>query len=87
MATAWFSEPAENELKRFIYEDQQHVAKAISLLEDDSYRERNKLDLNLIEEGYNIYSLIVGTVWVGFHEDTDENICVDWVSLRSRFRP
>ena len=54
MATVWFSEPAENELSRFAYEDQQHVARAISLLEDDSYRERNKLDLNLIEQGYNI---------------------------------
>jgi hypothetical protein len=87
MASAWLSEPAENELKGFAYEDQEKVANAISLLEDDSYREQNKLDLNLIEKGYRIHSLIVGMVWLGFHKDAGGDVCVDWVSLRSRFRP
>jgi hypothetical protein len=86
MATFWFSEPAEKELKRFATEDQQEVAEAISLVEGDIYREQNKLDLNLVEQGFKIYSLIVGGVWLGFHDDTNGDICVDWVSLRSRFR-
>jgi hypothetical protein len=87
MATVWLSEPAENELKGFAPDYQQEVAEAISLLEDDSYREQNKLDLNLIEKGHKLYSLLVGAVWLGFHEDTSDSVCVDWVSLRSRFRP
>jgi len=82
----WFSEPAENELKSFASNDQQAVADAVLLLEDDIYREQNKLGLNLVEGGFNIYSLIVGIVWFGFHKDTDEDVYVDWVSLRSRFR-
>jgi hypothetical protein len=87
MATAWMSEPAENELRGFATNRQQAVADAISLLEDDSYRKQNKLDLNLVEKGYRLYSLLVGTVWLGFHEDTSDSVCVDWISLRSRFRP
>ncbi len=87
MATVWLSEPAENELREFVLRDQQKVADAITLLENDNYREQNKLDLNLIEQGYNLYSLLVGGVWLGFHEDHNNDICVDWLSLRSRFRP
>ena len=87
MATVWFSEPAEQELKRFANKDQQKVADAVSLLEDDIYREQNKLDLNLVEQGFKIYSLIIGGVWLGFHNDSRNSVCVDWVSLRSRFEP
>lgn len=87
MVTVWFSEPAETQLMGFATEDREKVNRAVSLLENDSYRAQNQLDLNLIEQGFSIYSLIVGTVWLGFHEDTNGDICVDWVSLKSRFRP
>lgn len=87
MAIVWLSEPAENEFNGFAPADQQDVSEAISLLEDDSYRERNKLDLNLIEQGFRLYSLVVGRVWLGFHDHTNGAVCIDWVSLRSRFRP
>ena len=87
MATVWFSEPARNELKRFAIEIQREVSKAVLLLGNDNYREQNKLDLNIIEQDYNIFSLVVGDVWLGFHEDTSGVMCVDWVSLRFRFRP
>jgi len=87
MATAWLSEPAENEFNGFALPDQQDVSEAISLMEDDSYREHNKLDLHRIEQGFRLYSLVVGGVWLGFHDHTNGTVCVDWVSLRSRFRP
>jgi hypothetical protein len=87
MATVWLSEPAESELKRFAPKYQQFVADAITLLENDYYREQNKLDLNLVEQGFSLYSLVVGGVWFGFHEDHNGDIYVDWISLRSRFRP
>ena len=86
MATVWFCEPAEKELKRFARDDKNNIAIAVSYLEDDIYRKQNKLDLNLIEEGFQIYSLIIGNVWLGFHEGDDGDVWVDWVSLRSRFR-
>jgi mRNA-degrading endonuclease RelE of RelBE toxin-antitoxin system len=85
MTVAWFSEPAEKELKRFNRADQQRVSTAISLLEDETFRQQNKLDLNLREGGYKIWALVTGIVWLAFHEDNDEKICIDWVSLRSRF--
>lgn len=86
MAT-WLSQSAKQELKSFSQENKGKVSEAISLLEDNNYREQNKVDLCLIEEGYNIWSLVVGRVWLAFHEDNHRDICVDWVSLRSRFRP
>jgi mRNA-degrading endonuclease RelE of RelBE toxin-antitoxin system len=87
MAIIWFCEPAESELKRFSQEDQQKVSDAVFLLGNDDYRNQNKLNLNLIEHGFNIYSLLVGRVWLAFHEDSNGDVRVDWVSLRSRFRP
>ena len=86
MAT-WLSESSKQELKSFSYKDQEKVSEAISLLEDTKYREQNKIDLVLIEEGYKIWSLVVGRVWLAFHEDNYPDIYVVWVSLRSRFRP
>lgn len=86
MAT-WLSESSKQELKSFSYEDQEKVSEAISLLEDAKYREQNKVDLVLVEEGYKIWSLVVGRVWLAFHGGNNPDIYVVWVSLRSRFRP
>ena len=83
----WLSESAKQELRSFSTEDQEKVSEAISLLEDTKYREQNKVDLVLIEEGYKIWSLVVARVWLAFHEENQPDICVVWVSLRSRFRP
>ena len=82
----WLSDPAKEELISFLPEDRDKVSEAISFLEDSSYREQNKIDLVLIEEGHKIWGLVVGRVWLAFHEDSSD-ICVDWISLRSRFRP
>ena len=82
----WLSDPAKQELISFSSEDKEKVSEAISFLEDANYREQNKIDLVLIEESYKIWGLVVGRVWLAFHEDNPD-ICVDWVSLRSRFRP
>lgn len=87
MAIIWLCEPAENELKQFSHEDRQKVFDAISLLGNDDYRNQNKLNLNFTERGFSIYSLLVGRVWLAFHEDSKGDVWIDWVSLRSRFRP
>lgn len=86
MAT-WLSESSKQELKSFSPENQEKVSEAISLLEDTKFREQNKVDIVLVEEGYKIWSLVVGRVWLAFHEDNYPDIYVVWVSLRSRFRP
>lgn len=82
----WLSEPAKLELKSFSSENKDKVSEAISLLGDNNYREQNKVDLVFIEEGYKIWQLIVGIVWLAFHYYNGD-LCIDWVSLRSRFRP
>jgi hypothetical protein len=82
----YICEPAKAELKGFSREDQERVAEAISILEDDSYREQNKIDLVLVEDGCKIWALIVGIVWLAFYED-GEDVQIVWLSLRSRFRP
>ncbi len=84
--TVCLSQSSKQELQSFSSEYQGRVSEAISFLENDSFREQNRIDLVLIEEGYKIWALVVGEVWLSFHEDNG-NLCVDWVSLRSRFRP
>ena len=85
--TIWLSESAKQELKSFSNDNKNNVAEAVALLSDDSYREKNQIDLCLIENGCKMWALVAGRVWLAFHEDTNGDICVDWVSLRSRFRP
>jgi hypothetical protein len=86
MIRVWFSEPAENELCGFSMEDAQYVADAANRLLDGKYRERNKIDINHKENGFNIYGLADEYVWLSFHIEPDGDICIDWVSLRSKFR-
>ncbi len=83
----WFSHSAKLELKSFSVENQTKVSEAIELLNIDSYREQNKIDLCLVEQGFAIWGLVVGEAWIAFHNDNASDICVDWVSTRSRFRP
>ena len=83
----WFSRSAKLELKSFSAENKSKVSEALDLLGIDSYREQNKIDLCLAEQGCDIWGLVVGEVWLAFHRDDENDICVDWVSIRSRFRP
>lgn len=86
MAEVFLSEPAENELRGLSPGNQQDVARAISFLEDDGFRQQNKVDLCLIEDRKEIFALVVGIIWLGFYEDNDSSIKVIHLSVRSRFR-
>lgn len=77
--------PSISSLIGFGLTDRQNVAYAISLLGDDQYRNKNKINLNLIEESHAIWALIVDNVWLGFCEDNGRVMVVQ-ISLRSRFR-
>jgi hypothetical protein len=85
--TIWFPQSAKQELKSLSFQNQREVSDTISLLEDENYREQNKIDLCLVAEGYMIWSLVVGEVWLAFHRGTHTDIYIDWLSIRSRFRP
>ncbi|HEX75766.1 MAG TPA: hypothetical protein G4O12_04195 [Dehalococcoidia bacterium] len=86
MARVGLSESATDELASFSKTDQQSVSAAISLLKQDKYRNQNKVDFNLVEGGYKIWALFVDVVNLAFHELPNGDICVDWLSLRSKFR-
>ena len=83
----FLSEPAEEELKGLSLGNRQEVAQAIPFLEDDRFREQNKVDLCLVEDEFEIYCLVVGIIWLAFYEDHDGSVKVVWLSMRSRFRP
>lgn len=87
MADIFLSEAAKEELRRFSPDDQQEVVRAISFLEDEEFREQNKMDLCLREDEFDIWALVVGTIWLGFCTSPNGSIRVVWLSLRSRFRP
>ena len=85
MSKAFFSALAENELRSFNPDDQRQVARVISLLEDDSFRRYNKTDLILIENGYDVWSICVGRIWLAFTEDDTSTVKVVHISLLSQF--
>lgn len=86
MADAFLSELAETELRNFDPEDQQQVARVILLLENDNFRIYNKTDLVLIENGYDVWSINVGKVWLAFVEEDDNSVKIVHIHLLSRFR-
>jgi RNA-splicing ligase RtcB len=80
------SQSAETVIKSFNREDQEKVNQIMSLLEDENFRELNKIDLCLEENGYKIWAMTYGPVWVAFHNIKSNDICVDWVTIKSKFR-
>ncbi len=87
MSKVFFSALAENELRSFGPDDQEQVARVIDLLKDDSFREYNKTDLILIENGYDVWGVCVGRIWLAFMEEDSNVVKVVHISMLSRFRP
>jgi hypothetical protein len=81
-----FSYEAKKELKTFTPDNKENVSQTVNLLSTNNFREQNKIDLCLEEKGHKIWAFIFGPVWIGFHECINGDICVDQVSIRSRFR-
>lgn len=86
MSKAYLARQTEDELRKLSPGDQREVARVISLLEDDVFREYNKIDLVLIESGFKVWSLCVGVVWLAFVEEGDGSVKVAHLCLLSRFR-
>lgn len=85
MSEIFFSALAENELVSFDPDDQEQVARVITLLEDNSFRRYNKTDLILIENGYDVWSICVGRIWLAFVEEDASTVKVVHISLLSQF--
>jgi len=86
LAKVFLSEPAEEELRKLSPRDQEEVARAMSFLEDDGFRDQNKVDLCLREDNFQIYALLSGTVWLAFYTNTGGTVNVVHLSMHSRFR-
>lgn len=66
--------------------NQIEIARVLALLGDDAYREANKMDVCLVEDGYGIWALVVGRIWIAFVENADaSSIIVVHLSLLSLF--
>lgn len=76
MADVQISEPDEIRIKKMSPGEQEEVARAISLLEDDEFREYNKVDLCLVEDGMRVWNLSVGKIWMAFVEEEDGSVTV-----------
>ena len=86
MAKVYLADPVNELLKNFSPVDLWAVDRAIGFLEDDSTRESDKIDLALVENGYKVWGLQVGNVWLAFVETDNDSVTVVHVSLVSRFR-
>ena len=86
MADVFLSEPDEIYLKTLDPGTQQEVARVMSLLEDDSFREHNKADLCIVEDGMRLWYLCVGRIWLAFVKESDGSITVVHLSIQSLFR-
>lgn len=86
MAKAFIADSVNELLKNYSPVDLWAVDRAIVFLEDDSTRESNKMDLVRVEDGYKVWGLQVGKVWLAFVETDNDSVTVVHVSLVSRFR-
>ncbi len=80
---------ASDKLNRQYPENNKNVLRVLSLLRDDSYRSRNKKDLNIEDEWNNktLWGIWDGHVFVSFIELDDGRVMVSHWSIISNFRP
>lgn len=86
MAEIALSEHDEISLSGYDPDTQKEVARVIDLLEDDWFREHNKVDLVLTEDEKKVWNLSVGRIWLAFVEEDDGSITVVHLTLLSVFR-
>lgn len=87
MASITLSYSAEDELRRLRPSERQEVDRALSFLEDDAFRDGNKIDLALDEGSLAVWALVIGRIWLAFVEEHDGSCTVVHLSLLSLFRP
>lgn len=80
------SEEIERLLKMMHPDDRQKVAGVFSRLEDDHWRDTNKIDYATIHKD-QLWGIVHDMINVTFIEDDDGRVSIIHASARSRFRP
>jgi hypothetical protein len=76
---------ANEEINSYSLENRLKVSDVVICLEHNRYREETKSNLNLKINGDDVWAITINNTWMAFTRDS-KNICVEWVSLVSKFR-
>lgn len=82
----YVSQEIRDLLRQMHPDDRQRVIGVLSRLEDDQWRDANKIDFGEID-GEQLWGIVDNMVNVSFFEETDGQISPVHISARSRFRP
>jgi hypothetical protein len=82
----YLTREAEESLLKLSPSDKGRFAGVCVDLQDDHFREMAKIDLNLVEDGFRVWGVETGELFLTFVEDGDI-VNVTHVSRRHPFRP
>ena len=86
MAEIYLTSDAEIFLSNSGPGNQQSLARAVDLIQDDEFRDSSKVDVRLRTDGGAVYMCVIGRSRVFFVERADTSVWVIHLSLISRFR-
>jgi hypothetical protein len=76
---------AMDEINSFSLQNKLKVSDAVICLEHNRYREESRFNLQLKINGDEVLALNLKNLWMAFTREND-NICIEWVTLISKFR-
>jgi hypothetical protein len=76
---------AKDEINSFSLQNRLKVTDVVICLEHNRYREETKVNLFLKINGDDACALCMNHLWMAFTRENN-NICVEWVTLISKFR-
>lgn len=79
-------DPVAEAIKKFDPSDRSLIAGVFALLEDDDWRDTQKIDFGTIH-GEQTWAIAASRVTVVFVEESDGTNTVIFVNMRSRFNP
>jgi hypothetical protein len=76
---------ANDEINSFSLQYRLKVSDAVIFLEHNRYREETKANLYLKVNGDDVWAINKDHLWLAFTRDNN-NICIEWVTVISKFR-
>jgi hypothetical protein len=76
---------ANDEINSFSLQNRLKVSDAVIFLEHNRYREETKANLHLKVNGDAVWAINKDNLLLAFTRDSN-NICIEWVTLISKFR-
>ncbi len=86
MAKVWICQSAFSSIQSYSKNTRTEISDVINLLEQDIYRNQNKIDYDDTIDECKVYGLITHGISLSFHENNKGEVCVDFVTLYSKFR-